>query len=1415
MAMQMGMEDEELLLPPSTTPVEITPHLGRDEALHGGGDEDVDTGSSTELPPTPALPARKPLLTTFKTAIAAAVGRHKTEIIARDAFGKEVKKTLNSQDVTELENKAFAELQLSETKDKWNIKDENLKGWQKFGKGVERFFDRMWRGTATENFHRVKEYKHGLKLSATAGIEGAISAEFNTEIDRLARKRIEDERQGFWKKTFGKAKDLWQETFAQERDLHKYKVEATTKLRADFEANPTDPTNPIFHLINRDIAAREEVAMRLRETPLELLKESHTKNTKVESIKLDGEAGKKVENFLKEKILARVIDDALARNLDRTKPNRISDTLRPELDRQLQDYFFSDEFQAWRKTLTPEQQAAFENSFTYATDVLNQAESVLIPSVLDNVDHYQNNDRLNFDIELTLGTTQYSANSEAKGNEWGARSERASMNQAIWDKTRRAITSSSEATYPYRSQGVTEGLKRERFLSAVSGIVSNEVVAATTGLLVTKGAMGLAHSTIGWIPFLGSGIAAGAASSYKEWGRLNRMRAQYGFEESIGLSHPQAVNAKKSEQMRKVDYHRIELGRRVQQLSDMTEKLNSGSYTDTDLLQTLGYLADSKARVKLGDHYGINLLTASKDTPDGRAIYQREVRLHDLARATTTTKLKEIIDSNGALGQSLGEKLGLLPGTVHQTDQILAILSQNLEVNLETGTQIPTELQVALGSLTIQEAESIQARDQAFNKLRWGSSVLKGSITGLLAGGLSAGLHQFADAHETVVTTNTNTVEMEVFNHTLPTHTDTLNGIGHMTHPDTGEVITMHAQLPHGTHLVVDPIRVGGPDDMETAYNLVGANNEVLVRGMQFTGDGHLQMTHEIRDALAHNHINYEAHPLSPITWATEHNTTTTTEIDPSQWTHSLTYEQMGGAPDTFFNNNVNQILQSHPEYADVDNSTFINGLRYTLRGMENHIYHNNNVHINQIEGFPRDVHFRDSIWGSEFVIAPQADNAEITNLPDFIATAEGNEHVMRLIHESIEQYKATETFTDEAHRIAYEMSHIGTENHVPDENEIKILVEYLGGNSTHDQLVEHVSHTITPHDAWFTATETLTRPVEIPVESTYAMTPVEWWNTLIPTGFARPLEAPTGNIKVAPPTLISSPVVTPTPYRPSYGYGYRGSTWGSVNNIQIETTEEQRIRQNLPNLLVQAFQQWDTPESDKEHVLGLTWPEQYDWLQNQSRINMAPPTQPTPVQPPANNPITIDTLAAQLGADLTPVVSEPTPTPPIEEVQTPAIDSNKSSIPELELFIADENDSPVKPEDKAEAIVRMKEFASLGDLDEAVAKNGIKKEAALSMYQEMIQWMKIHKVADIESDNSSFDKSTYDKIQTFAKSTFWTPNPNPLAVKQLSNALMNLVLEFGSKYHLNDNSSEDANTANMFVLFAAYERVKETKYRD
>lgn len=1075
--------------------------------------------------PVITTPARSGILTTFKTAIAAAVGRHETKIVARNVFGKEVERTLHSKDVLEIENKAFAERQLSETKDKWDPKSiEGLSGWQRFGKGVERLFDRMWRGTLTEGFHRAKEYKHGLKLTAAAGIEGAVTTEFNTEIDRRAREQIKTEHSSrkWYQKIGYNAKNAFQEVFAMERDLHKKKVEITGNLRSQYENSPLDNTNPLFHLINRDIAAREEMARHLHETPIELLKQSHEKNQKVSSVKLEGEQGKKVEKFLKEQILTKVMDEAIA-----TRSTKISQKLHSDLDRDLQNYFFSEEFQAWRQTLTPDQQKAFENSFTYASDVLVQAEEGLIPAVLDNLDHYQSADRLNFDIELTLGTAQFGANTEAKKNEWGSNKERASLNKKIWDRMRREVGSGTDASFPHRAEAINQGLKRERIISAIDSIGRSEVLAAGLGLFGTKLATSALRASTGWIP-VGGGVAAGAVAGWKEWGRMDRMRAQYGYEETMGMSHPQAANAVRSTEFRGVDYNRLEMGRRIQQLGDISQKLGTPNFNETDVIQALGYLADSNARINLGNKHGINLLTASKNTAEGYAIFQREQRLHDLARVATIAKVQEAL-GNPDLLTKVGEKMGIAEAN-RNFDNYLTTLTNHLESNLEQGTQVPAEVQVALGALTIDQALSIQARDRSYSKLRLKSVGKRAATTGVIAGLASAGLGEFFTHHETVTSSGVETTDVQTIDHTLPLHLDDLpTGIGQINDPSTGDLITMHAHIPDGTSLVADPIRVGSPDDFEPAFNLVADDtNETLVRGMQFTGDGELQMTTEVREALAHNHIDYAAHPLATIGLESSGTETIAhADVDLRAW------DLEGYKEEGFWGWYSHTLGQDGHQPTNQE----LNSVLKTFRGYEIWEKNSGNVTIADDPAipYPQVVHTKDladELFGQrvDVVAAPQGSKAVFEDVSWIWGTPEGHQTIAKTFLEAKDQFEAGIPFSDEAHRIVYEAG-TGGEHGIPDANEIKTLIDYYDGAGG------GVS-TVTPHDVWFTATESITKPVEVASEKLYTMTVPDWWTALVPAGFHRPLEVPVGKLPT-PPTEQYAPIYQPL-YQPiSGGYSY------------------------------------------------------------------------------------------------------------------------------------------------------------------------------------------------------------------------------------------------------------------------------------
>ncbi len=194
------------IAPPYEAP--IVP-LSREEALHGGyDDEDITPPTQESETPTPP---QLGIIQTVKTGFFAGLGRHSgKEVTTQNAFGKEVVKTLKSRDVFEIEQESFARLRATESKDKWDPKSvEGLNGWQRFGKSVERFFDRTWRTMATEKVHFAKEKKHGMELSATVGIDSAVSEEFHAILDTAARKKLAEERNTGWKRAIGGTKDFF------------------------------------------------------------------------------------------------------------------------------------------------------------------------------------------------------------------------------------------------------------------------------------------------------------------------------------------------------------------------------------------------------------------------------------------------------------------------------------------------------------------------------------------------------------------------------------------------------------------------------------------------------------------------------------------------------------------------------------------------------------------------------------------------------------------------------------------------------------------------------------------------------------------------------------------------------------------------------------------------------------------------------------------------------------------------------------------------------------------------------------------------------------------------------------------------------------------------------------------------------
>ncbi|HBD02051.1 MAG: hypothetical protein UX38_C0019G0002 [Microgenomates group bacterium GW2011_GWC1_46_16] len=1075
------------------------PGVGPSGRFDMGFDDEEDTEEKQEISDSIPEPDRSPiqtpkptLLNRFRTAFVSAVGYHDSEITTHDWRGKEIKKTIKSKELLELEGEKYASMKSSETQEK---REGN------FGQKVVTFFERVWKGTFTEKLHAIKEKHHGIELMATAGIDNAITAEFDNQIDKQARERIEAKRNTKTKKVLGGVKDFFQEFVGHERDLHREKMVITSEMRANYDNNPSNTNNPIYHLIHRDTEARESLARNVADSPIDFL---HQGDKKTEGILIEKDS--KVDKFLKEEILKEVVQDTISQcnqSQFTGEKGQISADLRNKLDQKLQNFFFSDDFAEWRKTLTPQQQTQFENSLTYANNVLSQAETTLMPNIRENLDHYRSAERLDFEIELVLGTAQFGPNGEIPSSTIFSK-ERVSQNQALFDKLRERIHANNGKATLFDESTMSKGLRREWVMAAMNSVATSEVAAAVGGLVAGKGIASALRTGMSWIPFVGSGLVAGGVSGAKEYGRLGKMRGQFGSEQAEGYEHPSSVNAVRAEALRKVDYHRIDLGHRIQQLTGMSEKLAQGENTPEDILQTLGYLADSRARISLSDKRHINLFHASKDTPEGRAIFQKQEDLHNQARVLAMTKLNSIL-GNTALRTQVAERIGIDPATVTDAGSFVNILAKSQIDNLEYGSTIPTAHQLALGALSIDKAKSIAVRDQAFQKWRWGQTGKRAAISGVTAGLMSWGISSFAESHEQIVQTGIDHQTITTVDHELPLHVAPVP-TGEVLDPNTHEVLaTMHAHIPEGTTLIADQAHPG-------TFDLIVTDdpNHILINDFTFGADGHINETPDILNQLTHNHIDIEHTELPTVTMGGHEAINSSGGIDYTQWNHSLTFEEMGGNPDTFIAHNLDDSFANNPEEAGllpVERVTQINGIRNFWRGMENHVYEQQNAHINPIEGYVQKIHYVDTMWGKEILSAAQSNNVEMTNLPDLIATEEGNRRLAELINEAVRENVTGDThytFSDEAHRIAWEMSYWGDEARIPDADEVRTLLEYFNeipGSTT--EIVDGT--TIIPHDIWFTMDQDLTQTVDIPYEHISSELVKD---AAVGVGYARPLES-------------------------------------------------------------------------------------------------------------------------------------------------------------------------------------------------------------------------------------------------------------------------------------------------------------------
>ncbi len=1074
---------------PAPAPENDIVHFSREEALHGADEEESLAEHERSIINTPVNPD-KPV---FNLAFVSTLGNNEAEVTVRNVFNKEVTKTMKSQDLFMLERQRYAGMKMTEAP----TKREGT-----FGNKALTFIERTWKTTIGKRLHEVKEARVGANLMIAAGVDTAITAEFDAVIDQKARENIGKQRDNWFKQLTGNIRDLGNEIIGREKDLHREKIKLTTDLRNEYIQDPNNSKHPYAELLNRDMVAREAVAEKFATTPVDFLGEHGDKAREV-ALAPDSPVAK----FLQEQIFKKVIADAISQSDAGTydgKNGGISAGLRPELDKTLKDYFFSDEFTAWRNGLSDEDKKVFENSLTYTNNVLAQAETVLMPMVHDHLTYFKTNQDIAFDIKLKLGTGQFGPNNEVVGTSIFSK-ERISKNASLYEKLRQQINGDQSKLY---NQGdISKGLKQEMMMAALNAVVSNEVVAAAVGGTIGGAAKMLLRSSVSWLPILGSGLVAGGVAGAKEYSNLGTMRERFGGQVAEGYTHPVGINAVRAEALRKVDYHRVDLGLRSEQLLHVAKQIKGGDKSEETILQTLGYLADSKARVALSDKRHINLFHASTDTATGRGVYQKQEALHTQARVLATTKLHELLNGNDALRTQIATKIGFIPTAT--SEQILDGLSAFQGEFLEHGTTVNINIQEALKAVNSADVKSIVGQDKAFQSWRWKEVRKRAATTAVIAGAtaglMKLGINEYNVLHEEVIKTVEHKVHT-IIDQSVTSHASPLS-IGEVQDPSTNEIIaSMTAHIPKGTSLVSD-LKTPG------AYDLVLTNepHRVLVDNMTFTDDGVLNMTTEVRESLAHAHIDYHAVSTGEIEIGAPDSSFVGTE--------TLRFGDLPGAHeggfDQWFANTLNHSYRVSPEpevagQMVVERTTQINGLREMLYAWEDHekfLGHTDNFRLIEEPGYHQVMHIDDAT--GRYLSEPQANGFFMDNVPKIFTSEEGHRKIADFINESV-RLKLSGGEMTQAQEIAYTMSYDGTPGSVPTPEEFEILMAALGENST-----ETVAKTVATHDAWFTMTDDLVDIQTVTTTEVINHTIPVWTENAANLAFSTsvPLEAPIGKV--------------------------------------------------------------------------------------------------------------------------------------------------------------------------------------------------------------------------------------------------------------------------------------------------------------
>lgn len=712
--------------PAKPVPPEVS---DEDKGEEGAGQGEGESEEPVTLPPAPPEPEPpseppqpEPEPPTLQTELEIGVVAAKQRI--EHKIGQ---KQRQEMEVLEERAREIARLKMDEDREKWQ-------GRFAF---VRQFIPRLWKYHMGEIRTYGKEKAQAIQLLAQSGIQTTtLPYEFLQRVDQLARQNINSQRAGMRRFT-GAIRDLAHEATFTQRALHRQQIDIMRDLRQAVE-NPTAtlPTylqnNPqlvqeFSRILTGDFQASEALAKKIN---------SQFGDEVIHGVVGERRAQQAVEltGPVKE-LFSKTIHDLLRNGLIRSD-GTLDEQLLMQKRREIQEFFFKPEFVQWYDQQPQEVKDSLKLSLSYGSDIIPLIQEVLLPQALQAKAHLDAGSNLaqyvdGMVLKVRTGTLESGQKGVIEEGRLEGSFSRTITNQRVLNLYQQI-----------RTQGTVRQLVPHTYLDAASnradllgglGRVGTHQVAigAAVGFGLYAGRVGAGTAARVAIPIVGGSVVTGALRAAQEYRAFTREREEHEVEREVGYGFAQ--DAARREHMRRVEFHKRKMQTELTDpLRQLTTELRAGQPVAQDrLMRCTGLLADTMARFRMMDSRGVGLLAAS-----GPQSYQLEKTNLEIARAEAMVVLRAYLTGHQNELQQIQNQLGMQGDSI---DAITNKLIDNQINHLEKGLAIDARYQAALGSVSIAQAESIDARERAFTTARRNRAVLHGAATaGTTAGVLFA-----------------------------------------------------------------------------------------------------------------------------------------------------------------------------------------------------------------------------------------------------------------------------------------------------------------------------------------------------------------------------------------------------------------------------------------------------------------------------------------------------------------------------------------------------------------------------------------------------------------------------------------------------------------------------------------------------